>query len=70
MLASKIIDASADATITSLYEDWEDYEDSLRHQCAIDSTCDAIVTSNKKEFEKAKLPVYSQMELIAYRQQT
>lgn len=46
-----------------------DYEDAVLHQSAIHSNLDGILTRNKKDFKKSKLPVYTPEELIAILQQ-
>lgn len=43
---------------------FDDYEDAVLYQSAIHANLDGIVSRNKKDFVKAKLPVYSPEELI------
>lgn len=63
-MTSKVVNTSADAAIESLYSETTDYEDSLQTVAAEESMCDAIVTFNKKDFEKSKIPVFTPNELI------
>ncbi|MEX0723123.1 MAG: PIN domain-containing protein [Gracilimonas sp.] len=46
-----------------------DYEDGVLHQSALHSNLDGILTRNKKDFKKSKLPVYTPQELIAILEQ-
>ena len=41
----------------SLASDFEDFEDGLQHSIAMDFDCDVIITRNKKNFKKSKIPV-------------
>lgn len=63
-MTSKVISTSADAAIESLYSETNEYEDSLQAVVAEEAMCDAIVTYNKKDFEKSKLPIFTPNELI------
>ena len=62
-MISKVINTSADAAIESIYSDVNDYEDSLQMIAAEEAMCTAIITYNKKDFEKSKLPVYTPEEM-------
>ncbi len=43
---------------------FNDYEDAVLYQSAIHSNLDGIVSRNKKDFAKAKLPIYLPEELL------
>ncbi len=43
---------------------WSDFEDAIQHFYAIDSSCEAIITRNVRDFKKAKLQVFTPFELI------
>jgi hypothetical protein len=48
----------------ALSSGWSDFEDALQHFCAIGEKCNAIVTRNKSDYNKASLPVYSPYECL------
>ena len=60
----KVIGISADSAIESLYSDMGDYEDSLIVEAAKEELLDAIVTNNKKDFEKSGFPVFTPKEIV------
>ncbi|MBO6792477.1 MAG: PIN domain-containing protein [Balneolaceae bacterium] len=43
---------------------FSDYEDAVLYQSAVHTNLDGIVSRNKKDFVKAKLPIYSPEELL------
>jgi predicted nucleic acid-binding protein len=49
----------------ALQLDFSDFEDAVLHQSAIHANLDGILTRNKKDFSKAKIPIYTPSELIA-----
>ena len=63
-MTSKIVNTSADAAIESIYNDIKDYEDSMQMIAAEEAMCDAIITFNKKDYEKARIPVFTPEEII------
>ena len=68
-MSSKVIGISADSAIESLYSDVDDYEDSLIIQAAREEMLDAIVTNNKKDFEKGDIPVFTPEEIVQFANQ-
>ena len=64
-LCSKVIGISADAAITSIYEEYKDFEDELIIQAAKEAMLDAIITNNIKDFANCDIPVYKPEELVA-----
>lgn len=60
----KVIGISSDSAIESLYSDADDYEDSLIIEAAKEELVDAIVTNNKKDFEKSDFPVFTPKEIV------
>ena len=62
-MTSKVINTSADAVIESIYSEVKDYEDSLQMIAAEEAMCTAIITYNKKDFEKSKVPVFTPKEM-------
>lgn len=46
-------------------EMFPDFEDGLQYYSAIESSIDVIVTRNKKDFKKSKLPVLTAKEFLA-----
>ena len=51
--------------LEALNSDWKDYEDSLQYATAMQRESNCIVTRNKKDFEKAQIPVYTPDEFLA-----
>ncbi len=45
-------------------KDFKDYEDALQYYTAIENGKDVIITRNKKDFHKAKLPIITAGEFI------
>lgn len=62
----KVIGISADSTIEALYSEIDDYEDALLAEAASEYLLDAIVTNNKKDFEKSSVPALSPAEINKY----
>lgn len=62
-MVSKIVGVSADAAIDSLYSDAKDFEDALQIRAAEEAMCMAIVTFNKRDYQKANIPVFTPMEI-------
>jgi len=44
--------------------DFRDYEDAVIHEAACHTGVEAIVTRNKKDFIKSRIPVYSSEEMV------
>ena len=55
-MCSKVVNLTADAGISSIYDDIKDYEDCLMMYTAQEGMCDLIVTNNKKDFQNSKIP--------------
>ena len=62
-MVSKVVGVSADAAIDSLYSDAKDFEDALQVRAAEEAMCMAIVTFNKRDYQKANIPVFTPMEI-------
>ena len=63
-MCTKVIGISADSAIESLYNDVDDYEDSLIIESAKEALLDGIVTNNKEDFAKSAFPVFSPREIV------
>ena len=63
-MVHKVVSITADAAIESMFNDIKDYEDSIQMIAAEENMCDAIITYNKKDFEKSKLPVFTPDEML------
>ena len=50
---------------TALTSPLSDFEDAVITEAAYQSTVDAIVTRNEKDFKKSRVPVYSPQALLA-----
>lgn len=46
--------------------DFNDFEDCLQNECAVEEKADCIITRNKKDFENADVKVYTPGEFIEY----
>lgn len=44
---------------------WPDLEDAIHYQTALSAGCDAFVTRNPRDFQKATLPIFSPKELLS-----
>ena len=62
-MVSKVVGVSADAAIDSLYSDAKDFEDALQIRAAEEAMCMAVVTFNKRDYQKANIPVFTPMEI-------
>lgn len=60
-----VADLLASSVLEALKNDWNDYEDSLQYATAMQREANCIVTRNKKDFEKAQIPVYLPDEFLA-----
>lgn len=59
---------SLDDKVTELAlndENFSDFEDGLQYYSAIENQIDIIITRNKKDFKKSKLPVLTAKEYLA-----
>ena len=51
---------------SALTQEVKDFEDMLQYQCAVDSSCDCIVTINTKHFLPfCSIPLYKPDDMIA-----
>ena len=64
-LCSKVIGVSADAAISSIYEDYQDYEDELMIQTAKEELLDAVITNNVKDYKDRGIPVFTPEEIVS-----
>lgn len=46
-------------------DDFPDFEDGLQYYSAIENQIDVIITRNKKDFKKSKIPVLTAKEFLA-----
>ena len=58
-----LTEANVDAALEST---WSDFEDACVYQCAFRLKADAIITRNRKDFEKSSIKVFDCDELFAY----
>ena len=62
-MVSKVVGISADVALNSLFSESKDYEDELQIQAAEEAMCVAIVTLNKKDYLKARIPTFTPKEI-------
>lgn len=48
----------------AMNDDWKDFEDSVQYYTALAESCDYIITSNKQDYCKSSIPVYTPNEFI------
>lgn len=48
----------------ALEEEFKDFQDGIQYYIAIENNCEAIITRNKKDFNKSSIPVFSASEFI------
>ncbi len=48
----------------ALEEEFKDFEDGIQYYIAIENSCDAIITRNKKDFKKSSLPILNASEFM------
>lgn len=48
----------------ALEEEFKDFEDGIQYYIAIENSCDAIITRNKKDFKKSSIPIFSASEFM------
>lgn len=58
-----LTEADVDAALDSA---WNDFEDACVYQCSLRLKADAIITRNKRGFEKSSIKVFDCDELFAY----
>lgn len=58
-VCTKVVSVTSDAAIESLYSDSKDYEDCVLMEAAEENMCDAIITSNLRDFQLSQIQVYS-----------
>ena len=63
-ICSKVVGISADAAITSIYEEYKDYEDELIVQTAKEELADAIITNNTKDYTNKGIPVFTPKDIV------
>ncbi len=48
----------------ALEEEFKDFEDGVQYYIAIENSCDALVTRNKKDFKNSSIPILNATEFI------
>lgn len=48
----------------ALEEEFKDFEDGIQYYIAIENSCDAIITRNKKDFKKSNIPILNAAEFM------
>lgn len=48
----------------ALEEEFKDFEDGIQYYIAIENSCDAIITRNKKDFKDSSIPILNATEFI------
>lgn len=49
----------------SLGDEFKDFEDGIQYFIALENSCDAIITRNKKDFKKSQIPIMSPKEFLS-----
>ena len=63
-LLLKIIPVDEKAVDLALASDFEDFEDAIQYYAALERNLEALITRNKKDFRKSKIPVYTAEEFL------
>ncbi len=48
----------------ALEEEFKDFEDGIQYYIALENSCEAIITRNKKDFKKSIIPILNATEFI------
>lgn len=48
----------------ALEEEFNDFEDGIQYYIALENSCEAIITRNKKDFKKSSIPILSASEFV------
>ncbi len=59
------VDQTVKSYESALQSGFSDFEDALQNFAAIESSCDYLITGNKKHFKKSVLQVLTSKEMIA-----
>lgn len=59
-----VVENTRDQILRSLQSGFNDFEDGLQYQCALDAHCDCIITRNQKDFIDSSIPVMTAGEFI------
>jgi len=49
----------------SLSDDFKDFEDGIQYFIALENSCEAIVTRNKKDFKISQIPIFNPKEYLS-----
>lgn len=49
----------------ALEEEFKDFEDGIQYYIAIENSCDAIITRNKRDFKTSSIPVLNASEFLS-----
>ncbi len=49
----------------SLGDEFKDFEDGIQYFTALENSCEAIITRNKKDFRKSDIPVFNPKEYLS-----
>ena len=61
-----VLEVDKDIIITALYSGWNDFEDAVQSNVAIENSMDVIITRNTKDFQQIKkMKVLTPKEFIA-----
>ncbi len=52
----------------SLGDEFKDFEDGIQYFIALENSCQAIVTRNKKDFKKSQIPIFSPKEFLSFQE--
>lgn len=48
----------------ALEEEFKDFEDGIQYYAAMENSCEAIITRNKKDYKKSVIPVLNAREFV------
>jgi predicted nucleic acid-binding protein len=66
--ACEVVALTSTVTMKSLVSVFSDFEDATQYFCALENSCDVILTYNKKDFAHSTIPILTATEfLVGYK---
>jgi predicted nucleic acid-binding protein len=61
---ANVLDLKAGYIDLALDSDFKDFEDAIQYQTALSNNLDGIITRNKRDFKKSRIPVFTTEEYL------
>lgn len=59
-----VVDTDYSVIHSALQSNWKDTEDAMQYFSAIKTNADCIISSDKKDFRKSSVPIYTPLEFL------